>query len=153
MDPQKKKDRYERLYKQLQELLLKPGDTESGMVTIVAVLHHHMKDFFWTGFYLLKEERLIVRTYQGSLACQVLQQNKGVCWAAINEKKTIVVPDVHLFPGHIACDSRSRSEIAVPLHNSQNQIIGVLDIDSTSLNAFDEVDAVALEKILALLSV
>ena len=152
MEPQKKKERYERLYHQLQELVAKPGDLESRMSTIIAVLHHHMKDFFWTGFYLLKNGKLIVQTYQGPLACQVLDENKGVCWAAINQQKTIVVPDVHQFPGHIACDSRSNSEIVVPLRNSQNEIIGVLDVDSNQLNSFDETDAESLEKILTLLS-
>ena len=78
-------------------------------------------------------------------------KNTGVCWAGINQGKTIIVPDVHQFPGHIACDSRSKSEIVVPLKDTTNRIIGVLDVDSTSLNAFDQTDAENLEKIVALL--
>jgi L-methionine (R)-S-oxide reductase len=152
MDPTKKKGRYGRMYKQLEELLSKPGNPESRMATTAALLHHHMKDFFWTGFYLLREGELVVQTYQGPLACQVLEKNKGVCWAGINQEKTIIVPDVHKFPGHIACDSRSRSEIVVPVRNHEGQITGVLDIDSKLPGNFDETDAHGLEKIVSLLS-
>ena len=107
--------------------------------------------FFWTGFYCLKDGELIVKTYQGPVACQVLKNNTGVCWTGINQGKTIIVPDVHKFPGHIACDSRSKSEIVVPLRDTKSKIIGVLDIDSTTLNAFDQTDADNLEKILGLI--
>jgi L-methionine (R)-S-oxide reductase len=151
MEAQKKTGRYLRIYRQLKDLLEKPGDTDARMSTVVAVLHHKMESFFWTGFYCLNEGELIVKTYQGPVACQLLEKNKGVCWAAINQGKTIIVPDVHKFPGHIACDSRSKSEIVVPLRNSKNKIIGVLDVDSSSLNAFDETDAEGLEKIVALI--
>ena len=151
MEPQKKTGRYLRIYRQIKDLLEKPGDTDARMSTVVAVLHHKMESFFWTGFYCLKEGELIVKTYQGPVACQLLEKNKGVCWAAINQGKTIIVPDVHKFPGHIACDSRSKSEIVVPLRDRNNTIIGVLDVDSSSLNAFDEIDAVGLEKIVALI--
>ena len=151
MEPDKKKGRYLRIHQQLEELLKKTADRDARMATIVAVLHHKMNYFFWTGFYLLTNGELIVKTYQGPLACQVLEKDKGVCWAGINQEKTIVVPDVHRFAGHIACDSRSRSEIVVPVKDKQGKIIGVLDIDSTSLNSFDEIDARNLEKIVALL--
>jgi GAF domain-containing protein len=110
-----------------------------------------MESFFWTGFYLLKDGELIVKSYQGPVACQVLEKNTGVCWAGVNQQKTIIVPDVHKFPGHIACDSRSKSEIVVPLKDNENRIIGVLDVDSTLINAFDPIDAEFLEKILSLL--
>jgi L-methionine (R)-S-oxide reductase len=152
MDPTKKKGRYDRLHVQLADLLAKSGNTESRMATIVAVLHHHMKDFFWTGFYLLKDGELVVQTYQGPLACQVLEKDKGVCWAGINQQKTIIVPDVHRFPGHIACDPRSKSEIVVPVRNNSGQITGVLDIDSRLTGNFDETDAIGLERIVSLLS-
>lgn len=89
--------------------------------------------------------------YQGPVACQVLAPHRGVCWSAIDQKQTIVVPDVHKFPGHIACDSRSQSEIAVPLYKG-DVITGVFDVDSKELNAFDETDAVWLEKIVGLLN-
>jgi len=151
MEAIKKKGRYLRIYHQVEDLLRKSDDFDAKMATIVAVLHHKMETFFWTGFYLLKDGQLIVKTYQGPVACQVLEKNTGVCWAGINQKKTIIVPDVHRFPGHIACDSRSKSEIVVPLIDNKNRIIGVLDVDSTSLDAFDQVDAYHLGKIVSLL--
>jgi GAF domain-containing protein len=151
MEPLKKKNRYLRIYHQLKDLLGKSDDFDARMATIVAVLHHKMEAFFWTGFYILKDGELLVRSYQGPVACQVLKKNAGVCWAGINQQKTIIVPDVHKFPGHIACDSRSKSEIVVPLKDTKNRIIGVLDVDSTSLNAFDLIDAEYLEKMLSLL--
>jgi GAF domain-containing protein len=151
MESQKKKDRYLRMYNQLKDLLVKSDDIDARMATIVAVLHHKMETFFWTGFYCLKDGELIVKTYQGPVACQVLEKNTGVCWAGINQGKTIIVPDVHRFPGHIACDSRSKSEIVVPLRDNNSRIIAVLDVDSTSLNAFDETDEENLEKIVDLI--
>jgi L-methionine (R)-S-oxide reductase len=151
MDKKKKAGRYQRMYIQLVELLKKSDHPLSHMVTILAVLHHKMEYFFWTGFYLLQDEKLLVGPYQGSVACQELAKNKGVCWAGINQKKTIVVEDVHNFPDHIACDSRSNSEIVVPLRNKNGQIIGVLDVDSKEKNSFDEIDAEWLEKIVELI--
>jgi L-methionine (R)-S-oxide reductase len=151
MEPDKKKGRYQRIHQQLKELLQTTPDTAARMATTVAVLHHKMDYFSWTGFYLLRNGELIVSTYQGPVACQVLEKNKGVCWAGINQQKTILVPDVHLFPGHIACDSRSRSEIVVPVRDESGTIIGVLDVDSTSLDLFDEIDAGFLEGIVALI--
>ena len=150
MEPQKKKARYQRIYSQLQDLLAKSNDPDARMATIVAVLHHKMETFFWTGFYCLKNGELIVKTYQGPVACQVLEKDTGVCWAGINQGKSIIVPDVHLFPGHISCDSRSKSEIVVPLKDTKNRIIGVLDVDSSTLNAFDQIDADYLEKVVSL---
>ena len=150
MEPQKKKARYQRIYSQLQDLVTKSDDPDARMATIVAVLHHKMETFFWTGFYCLKSGDLIVKTYQGPVACQQLEKNKGVCWAGINQEKSIIVPDVHLFPDHISCDSRSMSEIVVPLKDTKNRITGVLDVDSSTLNAFDQIDADYLEKIVSL---
>ena len=119
---------------------------------MVAVLHGKMDYFFWTGFYLLDEGELIVGPYQGRLACIRLKKDTGVCWAGINSGKTVIVPDVHLFPGHIACDSRSNSEIVVPLRDKSGKILGVLDVDSMEPGSFDEVDAKWLEKIISLLA-
>ena len=150
MDKTKKEGRYSRIYKQLEELIEKSNHPISRMATVIAVLHHKMEYFFWTGFYLLNDGRLLVGPYQGPVACQELAKDKGVCWAGVNRKETIVVQDVHQFPGHIACDSRSNSEIVVPLRNKKDEIIGVLDIDSKELGSFDEIDAVWLEKILKL---
>ncbi len=148
--PNQKAGRYQRIYGQLQDLFKEPYNPTARMSTIVAVLHHKMDYFFWTGFYLLDEGELIVGPYQGSLACIKLKKDSGVCWAGINRGETVIVPDVHLFPGHIACDSRSNSEIVVPLKDRSGQIIGVLDVDSKDLNSFDETDREWLEKILQL---
>jgi L-methionine (R)-S-oxide reductase len=151
MEAGRKKQRYQRLYKQLEGLIKETPDPDAGMATIVAVLHHKMEYFFWTGFYLLKSGGLTVHTYQGPLACQVLKKHTGVCWAAIDQNKTVIVPDVHQFPGHIACDSRSQSEIAVPLRDRSGQVTGVLDVDSKAKGSFDDIDSAWLEKILNLI--
>jgi GAF domain-containing protein len=151
MEANRKHKRYERIYNQLDELIKDKKYTVANMATIVAVLHHKMDYFFWTGFYLLTEGELIVGPYQGPVACINLQKDTGVCWAGVNRRETVLVPDVEKFPGHIACDSRSKSEIVVPLKNNEGEIIGVLDIDSSSLDSFDSIDAFWLEKILKLL--
>jgi len=147
----KKKGRYERIHQQLKELLTATDNRISRMATIAAVLHHKMDGFFWTGFYLLSNGNLFVGPYQGPVACQVLAKDTGVCWTGINQGKTIIVPDVEQFPGHIACDSRSRSEIVVPVRNKEGLIIAVLDVDSKHLEQFDETDAAGLEKIIGLI--
>jgi len=121
------------------------------MATVSAVLYNKMEYFFWCGFYRLVNGELIVGAYQGPVACQILAKDKGVCWAAVNQGKTIVVPDVHLFPDHIACDSRSKSEIVVPYKDKIGKITAVLDVDSSELGSFDEIDAEYLEKIVALI--
>lgn len=151
MDNNKKSKRYERLFKQIVELLEDKEYPVARMATITAVLHHKMDDFFWTGFYLLVDGELIVGPYQGPVACILLKKDTGVCWAGVNKKETIVVPDVHKFPGHIACDGRSRSEIVVPLKTAEGEVFGVLDVDSKELSSFDDVDAAWLEKITALI--
>ena len=146
-----KEKRYERLYEQISGLMKQTGDPDARMATITAVLHHKMDAFFWTGFYFLKDGELIVKTYQGPLACQILKKHQGVCWAGIDRQETVVVPDVHLFPGHIACDSRSRSEIVVPVRTRDGITTGVLDVDSKEIASFDETDARWLEKIVGLI--
>ena len=151
MDKNKKQGRYDRIYKQLEGLLTATSDINAKMSTIAAVLHHKMNYYFWTGFYLLRDGELTVGPYQGSVACQVLQKDTGVCWGAINKKDTVVVSDVEKFPGHIACDSRSKSEIAIPLRNESGEIYGVMDVDSKELGSFDEVDRVNLERIVGLI--
>jgi len=151
MDKNKKAGRYVRMYEQIKELMVKSDDYNARMSTIIAVLHHKMDYYFWTGFYLLKNGKLIVNQYQGPVACQELRKDTGVCWAAINQNKSILVEDVEKFPGHIACDSRSKSEIVIPLKDKSEQIIGVLDIDSNEYNSFDEVDEQHLTKILDLI--
>jgi len=151
MEDKKKTGRYTRIYAQLEELLQKTEDPIAKMATICAVLHHKMDHFFWTGFYLLKGDKLIVGPYQGPVACQELQYNKGVCWAAVNSLTTQVVPDVHAFPDHIACDSRSKSEVSIPVKNHHGDIKAVFDVDSDQLNAFNEVDSLQLQKIIGLI--
>lgn len=151
MDKQKKAGRYGRIYKQLGELTLKPGTPLSRMATIAAVLHHKMDHFFWTGFYLLEDDRLIVGPYQGPVACQELEHGKGVCWAAVNRDTAVIVPDVTQFPGHIACDARSQSEITLPVKDKNGNCRAVLDVDSVDLDQFDEVDQQHLEAIIKLI--
>lgn len=153
MEDKKKDGRYSRIYQQLETLVKKSNSTQARMATIVAVLHHKMEYFFWTGFYLIDNGEMTVSIYQGPVACQILEKDKGVCWAAFNKKEIVVVEDVHLFPGHIACDSRSNSEIVVPFKNRGGEIIGVLDVDSSEKAAFSEVDSRWLEKILELVYV
>ena len=150
MEKSKKEKRYERLFGQISDLLKDKDYPLARMATIVAVLHHKMDYFFWTGFYLLEDGELIVGPYQGPVACLVLEKDKGVCWAGVNRGETVVVQDVHAFPGHIACDSRSNSEIVIPLKTSEGDVIGVLDVDSKEHASFDETDARWLEKIVDL---
>ena len=151
MKKEQKEGRYQRIYDQLADLLKDKPNPIARMATIVAVLHHKMDYFFWTGFYLLDNGELIVGPYQGSLACIKLKKDTGVCWAGINSGETVIVPDVHQFPGHIACDTRSNSEIVVPLKDESGNVIGVLDVDSKEPGSFDEIDALWLEKILELM--
>ncbi len=153
MEEKKKVGRYSRIYKQLSGLVLKSNNYSARMSTIIAVLHHKMDYFFWTGFYLIENGEMTVNMYQGPVACQILEKNKGACWAAFNKKETIVIEDVHSFPNHIACDSRSNSEIVVPFKDREGKIIGVLDVDSSQKGSFSDVDAKWLEKILELVFV
>jgi L-methionine (R)-S-oxide reductase len=146
MDKIKKASRYQRLYDQIEGLLQKTPDPVARMATVCAVMKNKMEHFFWFGFYRVEGENLVVGPYQGPLACQVLQGG-GVCLASVQKNVTVIVPNVHEFPGHIACDSRTNSEIAVPVHDKSNKILAVLDIDSLSVNSFDDVDARWLETI------
>jgi GAF domain-containing protein len=146
-----KAQKYERLYNQIKELVVKTDNKLSKMATICAVLHHKHELFFWTGFYLLTEEgELEVACYQGPLACIRLKKDCGVCWAGIKSQKPVIVADVHEFAGHIACNPLSKSEIVVPVFEN-GKIKGVLDIDSDKLNSFDEIDSEWLTKIIGLI--
>lgn len=146
MDESKKAGRYQRIISQLEGLLTKTSDPVARMATISAVLSHKFDYFFWCGFYFLHNDKMIVGPYQGPVACQVLQ-GAGVCLTAVEQNKSIIVPDVHKFPGHIACDSRSNSEIVVPVRDHKGNIMAVLDVDSVTLNSFDETDRTYLETI------
>ena len=151
MDKTKKEKRYQRLHKQIWDLIIKSSNNPlSNMATINAVLYHKMETFFWCGFYLFQEDKLQVGPYQGALACINLPAGTGVCQAAVSQRKTLVVSDVEAFPGHIACDGRAKSEIVIPVYDKEGIIRGVLDVDSTSLDSFDDVDATELEKIVRL---
>ncbi|NQV18624.1 MAG: GAF domain-containing protein [Armatimonadetes bacterium] len=151
MNAEMKNTRYKRITKQIEDLIFKTEDPFARMSTIAAVLHHKFDYYFWTGFYRLVNDELIACCYQGNIACLVLPQNTGVCWEAINRKETVIISDVNQFPNHIACDSRSKSEIVVPMKNRVGEITAVLDVDSKELNSFDKVDAENLEKIVALI--
>jgi len=143
--------RYERIYAQLKDLIeTKSPNLVAAMSTMCAVLHHKMSHHFWTGFYFVaNEDELHVGPYQGPVACQVLRDS-GVCLHCAQSKEAVVVPDVEQFPGHIACDSRSRSEIALPVIKGE-QVVAVLDVDSDKLGQFDEDDVAPLTRILSLL--
>jgi L-methionine (R)-S-oxide reductase len=153
MDTKRKQGRYERLFEQAVALNARCRAPLSRMSTLTALLYHKFDHFFWIGFYTLRDGELLVGPYQGPVACMHLPAHTGVCWAGIDQARTIIVPDVHAFPGHIACDSRSRSEIVVPVYGPDGVIIGVLDADSEKLASYDEVDAHWLEKLTSLIYV
>jgi len=143
--------RYARIREQLVELFAKTRDPGARMATVVALLHHKMPHFFWAGFYLLKNDALIMGPYQGPLACAVLPGPEGVCWTAVQRGESILVPDVHAFAGHVTCNTRSRSEVVVPLRDTAGRIVGVLDVDSEKPAAFGDVDVQGLEALVSLI--
>jgi L-methionine (R)-S-oxide reductase len=147
--------RYERIAVQLDELFTSgpkaTDDPVARMASIAAVLHHKMPHFFWTGFYRREGDQLIVGPYQGPLACAVLPGFDGVCWAGVTRQEPLIVADVHAFPGHVACDGRSQSEIVIPVREPAGNVVAVLDVDSDQPDAFSETDRRGLEKIVALI--
>ena len=144
-----KADKYKELYKQMASLLEGESDQIANMANMAALLHETF-GFWWTGFYIVKGEQLVLGPFQGPIACTRIPYGKGVCGTSWQRQETIVVPDVHEFPGHIACSSLSRSEIVVPIF-SNNEVYAVLDIDSKELATFDDTDKDWLEKIVELL--
>ncbi len=141
-----KEEKYEMLLKQIKGLI----EGESNLVANLANMSAALKEtfnFFWVGFYLVDGEELVLGPFQGPIACTRIRKGKGVCGTAWSEERTIVVPDVDAFPGHIACSSLSRSEIVVPLIDHENKVWGVLDIDSEQLDTFDDTDARFLEEL------
>ena len=146
-----KAEKYETLYKQIVSLTEGEPDLIARMANVAAMIHATF-NFWWTGFYRIVDDVLVLSPFQGPLACTRIAYGKGVCGTAWKERATQVVPDVEQFPGHIACSSDSKSEIVAPIFDSTQQIIGVLDIDSEHLNTFDECDREWLEKIVALLA-
>lgn len=144
-----KEQKYELLHKQIAALVDGESDTIANMANVAAMIHATF-GFWWTGFYRVVGEELVLGPFQGPLACSRIRYGRGVCGTAWKERATQIVPDVELFPGHIACSSLSRSEIVVPVW-SDEEIVAVLDIDSEHLATFDQVDKVWLERIVALL--
>jgi GAF domain-containing protein len=142
-----KEERYQALLPQVEALLEGEADMIARMANMAAALHEAFH-FWWTGFYrVISDKELVLGPFQGPLACTRIRKGRGVCGTAWAEAKTQVVPDVDLFPGHIACSSASRSEIVVPLFDEKDEVFAVLDIDSAELNTFDETDKVYLEMI------
>ena len=141
-----KTDKYRLLERQIAALLEGETDTIAKMANVAAVLHETF-GFWWTGFYRVAGNELVLGPFQGPVACMHIPFGKGVCGTAWKRNETVVVPDVEQFPGHIACSSASRSEIVVPVHGADGAVTAVLDIDSNRLATFDEEDKVWLEKI------
>ena len=144
-----KTEKYQELYKQLQSLLSGEDDQIANIANMSALIHETF-GFWWTGFYIVKGEQLVLGPFQGPIACTRIPYGKGVCGTAWQRQETIVVPDVEEFPGHIACSSLSRSEIVVPIFRDTS-VYAVLDIDSKELATFDNIDKEWLEKIVELL--
>ncbi|MBR4849039.1 MAG: GAF domain-containing protein [Bacteroidaceae bacterium] len=145
-----KEERYALLYKQIEVLVEGEADTIANMANVSAMIHHTFR-FWWTGFYRVQGEELVLGPFQGPLACSRIKFGRGVCGTAWKEQRTQVVPDVEQFPGHIACSSASKSEIVVPLFDTHGNVTAVLDIDSEFYNTFDDTDRHWLEKIINLL--
>jgi L-methionine (R)-S-oxide reductase len=145
-----KKEKYESILPQIESLISSETDIYANLANVAAVLKEAF-DFFWVGFYLVKEDQLVLGPFQGPLACTRIGFGKGVCGTAWKEQKTQLVPDVEAFPGHIACSSASRSEIVVPGFKNDKVWI-VLDVDSDKLNDFDLEDVAYLEKLMELVS-
>ncbi len=140
-----KKEQYASLVPQIKALLEGEEDLIANLSNLVAALKQQF-GWLWVGFYLVKKEELVLGPFQGPIACTRIKKGKGVCGSSWAEARTLVVPDVELFPGHIACNSASRSEIVVPVIRN-GEVVAVLDCDSESLSAFDETDQNYLEQI------
>ncbi|MCF0176295.1 MAG: GAF domain-containing protein [Bacteroidales bacterium] len=142
--------KYEELYLKISSVIENEIDMIAKMANVSALVHQGF-GFWWTGFYRVSGEELILGPFQGPVACMHIPYGRGVCGTAWKRRETVVVPDVAKFPGHIACSSASRSEIVVPVFDG-GEVMAVLDIDSTELSTFDEVDARNLEKIVQLIT-
>jgi L-methionine (R)-S-oxide reductase len=144
-----KEEKYIEILPQLKALVETENDIVANLANICAALKFSF-DFFWVGFYIVKNNQLVLGPFQGPIACTRINLGKGVCGTAWQKKEIIIVGDVDAFPGHIACSSLSKSEIVLPIFDNQNNVIGVLDVDSDKLNSFDQTDAVYLNKIINL---
>ena len=145
-----KKEQYQSLLPQIEALLYGEPDLVANLANICAALMEQFK-WFWVGFYLVKDNELVLGPFQGPVACTRIAKGKGVCGVSWKKAETLIVPDVDEFPGHIACSSLSRSEIVIPLFYN-NEVIGVLDVDSEELAKFDDIDAEYLQQVVKLVN-
>jgi len=145
-----KAEQYTALLPQIEALVSDEPDLVANLANVCAALKEQFK-WFWVGFYMVKDEELVLGPFQGPVACTRIGKGKGVCGAAWEQGKTLVVADVETFPGHIACSSLSRSEIVVPLFHN-NIVVGVLDVDSEHLDHFDDIDVKYLEQVVGLIN-
>jgi GAF domain-containing protein len=145
-----KEEKYKSLVPQIKALIEAETDLVANMANVCAALKYGM-DFFWVGFYLIKENELVLGPFQGPIACTRIAFGKGVCGYSWKENKIVIVDDVEKFDGHIACSSLSKSEIVLPIYNKTNHIVAVLDVDSENLATFDEIDELYLKQVLNLL--
>lgn len=145
-----KEEQYQSLLPQIEGLLTGEDDLIANLANVVAALKEQF-GWLWVGFYLVKNDELVLAPFQGPVACTRIRKGRGVCGTAWAEAKTLIVPDVEKFPGHIACSSLSKSEIVVPVIRN-NQVMAVLDVDAAELNQFDSTDQQYLEKIISLLN-
>lgn len=149
-----KSEAYNECYDQIVAIWREEGgsslDAIALMATVNSVVANRFDHYFWTGFYRVVDGRLVIGPYMGTVGCLQIEIGRGVCGVAAERRETVIVPDVHQFPGHIACDPKSRSEIVVPVFGKGGELIAVLDVDSDQLDAFDEDDRRGLEKIVAL---
>ena len=146
-----KTQRYEELLPQIRSLINEESDLIANLANIAAVLKEAF-GWFWVGFYLVKQEELVLGPFQGPLACTRIPYNRGVCGQSWAEKQTLVVPDVNAHPGHIACSSRSQSEIVVPVMDAAGKVVAVLDVDSENLAEFDSTDAHYLQNLVEIIA-
>jgi L-methionine (R)-S-oxide reductase len=150
--PAAKAERYAALAQEVAAVLEGERNVTARLATVAAMLAQAFEHYFWAGFYLVdpaKGDELVVGPYQGTLGCLRIAFRRGVCGVAAAERRTVIVPDVEAFPGHIACDSHSKSEIVVPVFGPGGGLMGVFDVDSTAFAAFDETDAAGIEQILS----
>ncbi len=144
-----KEEQYQHIFPQIKGLMEGETDLIANLANVAAALKEQF-GFFWVGFYLVKADELVLGPFQGPVACTRIKKGRGVCGSSWEQGKTIIVPDVEKFPGHIACSSLSKSEIVLPLF-SDSKIVGVLDVDSSTLDSFDETDEMYLQKIVDLI--
>ena len=141
-----KQEKYEALLPQIEALMAYESDLVANLANISSALHQ-VFSWWWVGFYWVKENELVLAPFQGPIACTRIAFGRGVCGTAWKERKTQLVPDVEQFPGHIACSSATKSEIVVPIFNQNDEVMGVLDVDSERDDILDEIDVFYLEKI------